>query len=122
MAKRQAESPLEEIANVASPASKKSRVEEEFKDYSTANGTATGLPIRRMNEHQLLSDEQNRNDTTTAYGQEEKELDESEQTHLPPLGVDEDMPAVTAPTRQAAPVAGYDDLYLDTINRSLLDF
>lgn len=31
-------------------------------------------------------------------------------------------PAIAAPTRQAAPTEGYNDLYLDTINRALLDF
>src|SRR5438034_8783828 len=110
MAKRQAESPLEEIISAASPASKKARVEEEFKDYSTANGTATGLPIRRVNEHQILSDEQNGNEIMAASNQGEKELEESGQTRRSSLGGDEDLPAVTAPTRQAAPVAGYDDL------------
>ena len=31
-------------------------------------------------------------------------------------------PSVVAPLRQTAPTEGYSDLYLDTINRSILDF
>ncbi|KAI5290082.1 hypothetical protein KEM52_000573 [Ascosphaera acerosa] len=34
----------------------------------------------------------------------------------------DDRPVLTAPTRQSEPVAGYSDLYLDTIQRSVLDF
>ncbi|KAL2887822.1 putative mRNA-splicing protein ubp10 [Ceratocystis lukuohia] len=34
----------------------------------------------------------------------------------------DDEPMDTAPLRQSAPTAGYDDLYLDTINRNVLDF
>lgn len=38
-------------------------------------------------------------------------------------GVEEDdVPVFTAPTRQKAPTDGYNDLYLDTIHRSVLDF
>lgn len=35
---------------------------------------------------------------------------------------DLDEPVEAAPIRQAAPTEGYDDLYLDTINRNVLDF
>ncbi|KAI5291395.1 hypothetical protein KEM54_005010 [Ascosphaera aggregata] len=35
---------------------------------------------------------------------------------------EDDTPVLTAPTRQAAPTEGYSDLYLDTIQRSVLDF
>lgn len=35
---------------------------------------------------------------------------------------DGDEAPITAPTRQAAPTDGYDDLYLDTIDRNVLDF
>lgn len=35
---------------------------------------------------------------------------------------DDDFPLATAPIRQSGPADGYDDLYLDTIDRSVLDF
>jgi len=35
---------------------------------------------------------------------------------------DDEAPAIAAPSRQTAPDAGYTDLYLDTINRKVLDF
>ncbi|KAH1826224.1 hypothetical protein KXX27_009158, partial [Aspergillus fumigatus] len=36
--------------------------------------------------------------------------------------VDEDRPVIKAPKRQSEPMEGYSDLYLDTINREILDF
>lgn len=39
-----------------------------------------------------------------------------------PVEEEDDEPIITAPTRQIAPLEGYDDLYLDTINRGVLDF
>jgi U4/U6.U5 tri-snRNP-associated protein 2 len=46
----------------------------------------------------------------------EEEMDGSEDDQ------DDDQPAIVAPQRQSAPMEGYSDLYLDTINRQILDF
>ncbi|KAG6092492.1 hypothetical protein E4U30_005382 [Claviceps sp. LM220 group G6] len=101
MAKRQASEPLDELAGVASPAPKKSRTEQ-LESPATANGSSsiTPTPLQEI--------------TTTTANEEDKE-DASECD-------DEDDLPISAPLRQANPTDGYDDLYLDTIDRHVLDF
>ena len=52
--------------------------------------------------------------------------DTQEHEELPEAGAlddeDENKSAMAAPQRQVAPEAGYTDLYLDTIDRKVLDF
>ena len=108
MAKRKPEESLEIVSAETSPLSKKVRVEnvpdEDLRSASvvSANGT-----------HQ--------NDATPAFpgesrgGNGEREEEDAESD------VEDDRFPV-APLRQSAPTEGYSDLYLDTINRSLLDF
>lgn len=60
-------------------------------------------------------------DILGAAEEEHAELEEAGATPEAALDGDEES-AVTAPQRQQAPVEGYTDLYLDTINRSVLDF
>ncbi|KKA29591.1 hypothetical protein TD95_003465 [Thielaviopsis punctulata] len=92
-AKRSAEEALEDLNSVNSPASKRSRFDSH--DFQPESSIAPPTPLR--------SDEK-------ANADENPDA-ESDQ---------EDVPA--APLRQSAPTAGYDDLYLDTINRTILDF
>ncbi|GAB0132593.1 hypothetical protein EsDP_00001025 [Epichloe bromicola] len=98
MAKRQASEPLDELAGIASPASKKSRTAE-LETPPDENGASalTSTPLR---------------ETTTA------EADEDDGSDFD----DEAAPVASAPWRQANPTEGYDDLYLDTIDRHVLDF
>ncbi|QPG96843.1 hypothetical protein C2857_005361 [Epichloe festucae Fl1] len=98
MAKRQASEPLDELAGIASPASKKSRTAE-LETPPDENGASalTPTPLR---------------ETTTA------EADEDDVSDFD----DEAAPVTSAPRRQANPTEGYDDLYLDTIDRHVLDF
>ncbi|EOO01516.1 putative u4 tri-snrnp-associated protein [Phaeoacremonium minimum UCRPA7] len=95
MAKRLASEALEELLDIASPASKRSRIGE-ISDESPSpveNGNATGNGAAHGNG--------------VANGGDEDFEDEIEEK---------------APIRQSAPTAGYDDLYLDTIDRNVLDF
>ncbi|KAL6849342.1 Ubiquitin carboxyl-terminal hydrolase 10 [Amphichorda felina] len=96
MGKRQASEALEELGGVASPASKKSRMDE-------------GDSPLENNQEQATSEEPN-----SLLREDSKDDDESDD--------ETSAAASTAPIRQAAPTDGYDDLYLDTIDRNVLDF
>lgn len=93
MAKRQALEALEDQAGVASPASKKSRT-------ADLESPPTQQPAETRRNGQ-------------ANGQPEAQVDDDWL---------ETAPASTAPRRQDAPAEGYADLYLDTIDRHVLDF
>lgn len=114
MSKRPAELPLEQDFS-GSPVSKKARVEDD-NDYDSLNGAA----YRSSDEEP----KQNRNgvDIQGAAEIEGEELEEGEKDPSGFSDIDEDAPALSAPKRQIAPMEGYGDLYLDTINREILDF
>ncbi|KAF2090813.1 U4/U6.U5 tri-snRNP-associated protein 2 [Saccharata proteae CBS 121410] len=98
MTKRPAEEPLAE--SVTSPDPKRARFEDD------SGGTPTnGAPVNIAEASKEIQDE---------LREAGVDLDADED------GVDE--PAIAAPVRQQAPTEGYTDLYLDTINRSVLDF
>ena len=101
MGKRQASEALEELGGIASPASKKSRLDEG--DSPLENGRS-----------QATSEETNgRSETQGRDGDNDDDDDSDDETSAA---------ATAAPIRQAAPTDGYDDLYLDTIDRNVLDF
>jgi U4/U6.U5 tri-snRNP-associated protein 2 len=118
MTKRRAEDTLEELVAADSPASKKARVDDYY-EPERVNGK--GHATSRINGHEREVDERNGNDILAAADQEEEELEEVA-GRSDSSDIDEEASALTAPTRQNAPLDGYGDLYLDTINRSLLDF
>ncbi|KAK1966117.1 ubiquitin carboxyl-terminal hydrolase [Colletotrichum eremochloae] len=91
--KRHAEETLDEIAGIDSPASKRSRTV----DSLISNGSL-----------------ENGHDDDATPTNEPQPAEESD--------VDDDETPMQAPTRQSAPTDGYDDLYLDTIDRNVLDF
>lgn len=100
MAKRQAEQSLAQLAAHDSPLPKKARVDKlsqpEHAVY--ANGvepSANTSPINNAPENE---------------------------DHSVVLADQEDESAYSAASRQSAPLDGYTDLYLDTINRTVLDF
>ncbi|KAF2280726.1 U4/U6.U5 tri-snRNP-associated protein 2 [Westerdykella ornata] len=115
MSKRLALEPLEEAVDIPSPASKRARTEEneELLGSAASNGAAT-------NGHLMHPRPEDRDkiDILGAADEEHEELEEAGA-----LGDDdEDEPVDSAHTRQEAPEAGYTDLYLDTIDRKVLDF
>lgn len=122
MAKRQAEEPLEDVVANDSPASKKARVEDFPMPHSHTNGynSKADAPAP-VNGQQREVYERNGEDILAAAQQEEEEMEEAAAQPVSP-DFEEDQSAYTAPSRQAAPLEGYADLYLDTINRSVLDF
>lgn len=101
MSKRQASEALDELQGVASPSSKRSRTG----DFDS--------PLEGNSIVETLSQEKtqhtNGQDGATAASDSDDDFDG-------------DAAPVTAPVRQAGPAAGYDDLYLDTIDRNVLDF
>ncbi|KAL2255831.1 hypothetical protein VTK26DRAFT_2648 [Humicola hyalothermophila] len=102
MSKRQASEALEELSTRDSPVSKRSRFDDYDKSATPASIDEDG------DEQQRESKYENGVDNTEADREDDmSEGDEVEEQ---------------APIRQAAPTAGYDDLYLDTIDRNVLDF
>lgn len=102
MSKRHATEALEDMQGIASPSSKRSRTHEAespIGDHSIASVLDNG----DTNGHKNSANDDDDDDDD----------DEFEGADAAPM---------TAPTRQANPAAGYDDLYLDTIDRNVLDF
>lgn len=120
MAKRRANESLEDVDDAPSPASKKARVENRAHSPVHTNGITSNSNAPFKSVIQEIN-ERNGVDILGAAEQEEEELVEATQTPASPDG-NEDQSALSAPSRQNAPLEGYTDLYLDTINRSLLDF
>ncbi|OCK98689.1 U4/U6.U5 tri-snRNP-associated protein 2 [Cenococcum geophilum 1.58] len=117
MGKRQASESLEELIAADSPASKRARVDE-AEDSEPVNGNSASnghLMSPRPEDREKL-------DILGAAEEEHAELEEAGATPEVALDEDEEESAVAAPQRQQAPVEGYTDLYLDTINRNVLDF
>jgi len=118
MAKRQAEEPLEDVA-ADSPASKRSRADGQY----AATLAQHDIPAP-VNGREREEDERNGNDILAAADEEGEELEEFASAPEDADGADVkgDESAYTATSRQQAPIDGYTDLYLDTIDRSVLDF
>ncbi|KAJ5171537.1 Peptidase C19 ubiquitin carboxyl-terminal hydrolase 2 [Penicillium coprophilum] len=113
MSKRHAELPLEQDFS-GSPVSKKVRVEEDDPDFPDS-------AVPALQSEELRQDDRNV-DILGAAEIEAEELEEGEKDPSRLLDIDEDAPVLSAPKRQSAPMEGYGDLYLDTINRGILDF
>lgn len=118
MVKRQATEPLEDTSSADSPASKRARVDDSSNDTEadglvTTNGHHTTLPINTL-DGKLVGPPNARVDS--------KIISESHD------GIDDDESEVygvdsqSVSTKHAAPPEGFTDLYLDTIDRSVLDF
>lgn len=96
MSKRHAAEALEDLQGIASPSSKRSRTHEAESPLE-GNSIAGALDGGDANGH-------------GAGASDDDDFDGA------------DAAPMAAPTRQANPAAGYDDLYLDTIDRHVLDF
>jgi U4/U6.U5 tri-snRNP-associated protein 2 len=101
MAKRHATESLEDISSTGSPALKKSRIYQATVE-DLHNGTE--LPAKVRAEEPTPPQE-------VESAQRVEEEDE-----------DAELGSQVAPVRQVAPTEGFDDLYLDTIDRHVLDF
>ncbi|KAF3770813.1 hypothetical protein M406DRAFT_77581 [Cryphonectria parasitica EP155] len=101
MSKRLASEALEEALNADSPASKKSRL-----------GEPDSSPAADQEQNGAGTNGRHDNDDDGDDGDGEEIVDSDL----------DDLPEEKAPIRQSAPTAGYDDLYLDTIDRGALDF
>lgn len=115
MAKRRADALLEELPDAESPASKRSKIVGPEGLESSTNG------IAHLNGDEREHDERRGNDILAAADQEEEELEEAADAS-DAEEAEQTVSAYLATKRQDAPTAGYNDLYLDTINRSVLDF
>ncbi|KAL9112473.1 MAG: hypothetical protein Q9227_003315 [Pyrenula ochraceoflavens] len=112
MSKRKSEEPLELLHSKDSPASKKARIaSERSRGFVHTNGAPNGY--KTSNGIEILG----------AAEEQEEELIEAEDPRKSPSEFDdlEESESVEA-LRQSKPTEGYGDLYLDTINRSILDF
>lgn len=119
MVKRQAEELLEDVVAADSPAPKRPRVDDVLDLHRQTNGSSHILGSSVLVDgEQREENERNGNDVLAAADLEEEKLEEAEGE---PIDQDEQS-AYSATSRQQAPTEGYSDLYLDTINRSLLDF
>ena len=122
MVKRSADESLEDVIAHNSPASKKARVEGVDELRAKTNGFSA-LPGARTQVagEQRDAGERNANDIFTTAVQEGGELKEAA-SHGDEADDLNEQSAYSATARQQAPTEGYSDLYLDTINRSVLDF
>ena len=119
MVKRRAEEPLEETPDAESPASKKSKTENlPLSAPQLSNGA---LHVNGRNQEAHGNSHDHSLNTTDSEDGKDGKFEEAAEG----LSASEEEDKVSAyPTtkRQDAPVEGYNDLYLDTINRSVLDF
>ena len=120
MVKRHAEETLEHLVAIDPPVSKKAR----FDDIPERrrNGLSP-VHIGAVNGSVIQSeiDERNGNDILAAADGISKELEEGADLANGADAYDEQS-AFSATSRQQAPTEGFSDLYLDTIDRSVLDF
>ncbi|MCJ1464362.1 hypothetical protein MMC07_002975 [Pseudocyphellaria aurata] len=122
MTKRQAEESLESLRARDSPVSKKARVDDLPQGSTDINGFSSPLNRTLFSDgHRREDDERNGSNSLPVVDQENEELEQA----VSPMEShehQEEQSAYSAPSRQNAPLDGYTDLYLDTIDRSVLDF
>lgn len=122
MSKRQAQETLEDVAALDSPAPKKARFtngssDDQYTDrVDTSSSTSLLTNGRRKQDSEK---EESHRGPTVEDENEELTEDVSPQ---PVIDSQDEESAYSAASRQTAPLAEYEDLYLDTIDRSVLDF
>lgn len=123
MAKRPAEEALGDIAARDSPSSKKARVELSGEPPQRTNGVSP-TPASAPTTSNGHRPEVDKRDGSTILAAANSEWEEGGEDALPQDLQEEENEesAFSTTSRQAAPLEGYNDLYLDTINRSVLDF
>lgn len=119
MAKRHAEEALEAGVFQDSPASKRARIDDVAEQlFPTLNGL--GSAHSTINGHQ--KEPYNHDNMKASTTDNQDDLDREEAAFLPDSDDFQEQSAYPATSRQNAPLEGYTDLYLDTINRAVLDF
>ncbi|KAF3481652.1 snRNP assembly factor [Arthroderma uncinatum] len=113
MAKRPAEDSPGEPIEVGSPAAKRPKI---YSTDQTPESIDQPRDLADRTEQRWASDERKRNDISAPTDEEEKETEEAELSDV------EENDNRHRTIRQNAPLEGYDDLYLDTIQRAALDF
>jgi U4/U6.U5 tri-snRNP-associated protein 2 len=109
MAKRKSEEPLDSVAISYSLASKKPRIEDVLdQEIQSQYHSHESLPETDRRNGKSVSQLAPSLENDAANGDLDSQTDDEE--------------IQVAPLRQNAPTEGYGDLYLDTINRSILDF
>lgn len=113
MPKRKSEEPYDGGGVYTSPASKKARVDDVPNDHPNPNGA------QPVNGEQWIPGQEDEVDVPATIRKEGgkaqgKDTSDSEE--------EDDYRGPVAPLRQTKATEGYQDLYLDTINRSILDF
>ncbi|KAK0615904.1 hypothetical protein B0T17DRAFT_582068 [Bombardia bombarda] len=114
MSKRPAAEALDELAGVDSPASKRSR----FDDYNKSLESLSLTPSSANDS----GDERQSTEKQHQNGDRSGRAENGDNVSGDELDEDAAEEEEKAPIRQAAPTEGYDDLYLDTIDRNVLDF
>jgi len=103
MSKRHASEALDELADRDSPASKRSRIDDYNKSLTPVSAYENGGDSRGEFQENRIGEGSNGNEADDGSDIEDGEIEK-------------------APIRQSAPTEGYGDLYLDTIDRNVLDF
>ncbi|KAI4156705.1 MAG: hypothetical protein LQ340_000058 [Diploschistes diacapsis] len=117
MTKRPAEDLLEDVTYRNSPSQKKVRLSPRFEGTSRSNGTGSSPEAQALgnSDGAKISGRSPQPIGVSAFCNLEDSLLEDEDS-------DGDQPTFAAPERQQVPADGFGDLYLDTIDRSVLDF
>lgn len=110
MSKRHASEALDDVADRDSPASKRSRIDDYTKSLTPASGYENGGDSR--------GDSHGEEPARHSAGEDGSSGSDDNDDDDDAMDVEEEK----APIRQAAPTTGYGDLYLDTIDRNVLDF
>lgn len=105
MSKRHASEALDELTGVDSPVSKRSRLD------------GSEDTVKSPEENGLIVEEDKKVDPVP---KEDAKVSNEERDDSDDLDGEDEQP--TRQIRQAKPMTGYDDLYLDTIDRNVLDF
>ncbi|KAJ9130040.1 Cysteine proteinase [Coniochaeta hoffmannii] len=116
MSKRHASEALDELLGVDSPASKRSRYDD-YKSSATTPST-NGVADNEDSQEGYQNGDRKEEDGIEPRRNREREDGEGDEDE----DEDEDEIPEKEAIRQAAPTEGYDDLYLDTIDRNVLDF
>lgn len=119
MAKRHAEEALEASVSQDSPASKRARIEDVPEQlFPTLNGL--GSAPSTLNRHQIGALRHDDMKMSAATNRDEQKLQGA--AFVPDSDDFHEQSAYPTTSRQIAPLEGYTDLYLDTIDRAVLDF
>ena len=124
MAKRPAEESLEDTSHSNSPSAKKPRVIlGSTEETAQPNGSRLSniLSVSANGYEQDGGKGENGHAPDFTANSDDQGVEHGGET-LASIDLEEDESAFSVPSRQTVPLEGYTDLYLDTINRSVLDF